>query len=217
MGGPDALADNDVLIKGASYRLLEEFPAAGAHVVGVLGAARFVVRSALEGQPRLHDRNGAIGAWESFLEAAVELEPSEAELELATALETVAAELGLGLDVGESQLCAMAIARPDALVLTGDKRAIGAMEELRVEVDELQHLDGRVACLEQVLQSLCDALGPELVRKQVCAEPGADRAVSICFSCASGDAVTFDPAGLTSYVEAMRADAPNVLCGSFPP
>ena len=209
------LADNDVLIKCAAYRLLERLDAAGPGAVGVLGAARYVVTSAIANHDRLVDRESAQTEWSSFLNETQELEPSPDEIELATELEELANELGLALDVGESQLCAMAVRRPGTLVLTGDKRCITAAESLRAVARDLTSLDGRVACLEQLLHAICAELGFGAVRTRVCAEPKADRALSVCFSCRSPEISDGDDAGLRSYIAKVRATAPSLLVESL--
>ena len=209
------LADNDVLIKCAAYRLLGRLDAAGPSAVGVLGAARYVVTSAIASHDRLKDRESAQVEWSSFLSETQELEPSPDEIELATKLEQIANELGLALDVGESQLCAMGVRRPGTVVLTGDKRCIRASESLRTVASDLTRLDGRVACLEQLLDAICAEMGFEAVRARVCAEPEADKTVSVCFSCWSAEVNGIDEAGLTSYIAALRTAAPNLLVESL--
>lgn len=208
---PDAALDNDVLIKLTAYDLLGAAQARlGA--VGVLGAAKFVVRSALERHRGLQDREAAKARWEASLDTIELLEPTDDEIRLATRLEESAAASGLPLDVGESQLCAMTITRGIAHLVTGDKRAIAAAEVMTAAVGELLALAGRVLCLEQLASHLVSDLGAEEVRRRVCAEPGVDRSLSICLSCAgleSGSA--FDPAGLVSYAESLRAAAPTLL------
>ena len=209
------LADNDVLIKCAAYRLLAWLDAKGPGAVGVLGAARYVVSTAIASHDRLKDRESAQAVWSSFLSEALELEPSPDEVKLATRFEQAANELGLALDVGESQLCAMAIQRPGTVVLTGDKRSIRAAESLRSVVDGFASLDGRLACLEQVLDAICAELGFGAVRPRVCAEPDADKALSVCFSCWSAEVDGDGGAGLDSYVSNVRASAPNLLVESL--
>jgi hypothetical protein len=210
------LADNDVLIKGAAYRILDSIPDVLGGPVGVLGAARYVVPDAIDRHQGLQDRNGASASWHSFLAAAVLLEPSSEEVELATAIETAAAEGGLPFDTGESQLCAIAICRSGILVVTGDKRAISAMERLQHVLECLRELAGRVACLEQLIQGLCDRFGIDEVREVVCSEPGVDRSLTVCFSCSSQqDVGVIDGAGLESYVAAVREAAPSMLARSL--
>lgn len=213
-----ALVDNDALIKLSAYSLWSCIQSAAVlpEAVGVLGAARYVVPKAIARSERITDHDGAISAWEALLDLASELEPTDAELSLATEMENAANDLGLALDFGESQLCAMAVHRPDTLLLTGDKRALVAAEKLRSAVGHLAQLDGKLACLEQLLHALLAQSDGEELRAHVCAEPEVDKALSICFSCTNqSEVVAVDDAGLVSYIDDLRTSAPNVLVGGL--
>lgn len=213
---PDAALDNDVLIKLAAYDLLIQ-ARAQLGAVGVLGAAKFVVRDALDRHRGLQDPVAARARWESSLGELHFLEPTDDEVALATFLEEHAAFEGLPLDSGESQLCAIAISRGIGLLVTGDKRAIAAAEAIAQTATQLLELAGRFVCLEQLASRLIAELGAGEVRSRICAEPGADKALAICLSCSSFAAgAAFDPGGLVSYVEHLRADAPTLLSTHSP-
>src|SRR5260221_3204788 len=110
---PQVLIDNDVLAKCAIYSLTNEMVAAfgiSAAEIGVLGSVRFVIsakrlKTAGDGGAKAHRR------LTEFLEEVHLLEPNLKETVLATELEQLAIKLDVQLDVGESQLCAIAIAR----------------------------------------------------------------------------------------------------------
>lgn len=209
-----AAVDNDVLIKLAAFRLFEGGLAllGGSDEVGVLGAARYVVPSAIARNGRIADREGAIASWREVADALEPLEPSADELDLAVTMEEFAARGGLPLDPGESQLIAISILRPMARLVTGDKRAIAAAETLRSEVPELTSLDGHVICFEQIIERLIAILGDAVVQEAVCAEPNADRAVAICMGCASAAYETASSdEGLASYISDLRTYAPSLL------
>lgn len=210
---PRAVLDNDVLIKCAAYRLLKEVVASPEDdwSVGSLGAARFVVPNRLARHPEIVDGAAAVEHWQSVLEHLELLEPNDVEEQLASDLEEAALRYGLDLDSGESQLCAMVIERMIPLLITGDKRAIVAIERLLNVVDWLLDLGGRVGCLEQLADWLCGRLGADSVRGRICTEPGADRALSVCFSCAGYPDYAVDPEGLRSYIDALRLQAPRTL------
>jgi len=210
----EALVDNDVAIKGSCYDALAELvqQLGGPRSAGVLGTARFVVRRQLERNPAIHNRAAASVRWAAFLTDASELEPTGSEVDLATTIEEAAANAGLALDGGESQLCAIAISRAVPLLLTGDKRAIEAAELLTAQVSQLSELSNRVGCLEQIIEWLVLILGAAAVRERVCAEPKIDKAISICFSCASVVEIpNVDPQGLRSYINSVRAAASTLL------
>jgi hypothetical protein len=216
----EALADNDILIKGAAYRLLSELVEAvvsAAERVGVLGAARFVVRNRLEKHPGLKSRAAALSHWEKFLARVEELEPTDAEVALSTLIEDAALRQLQPLDSGESQLCAVAITRGLDLVLTGDKRAVTAAEMLLPHIAELAALRGRMMCLEQAAAHLVAKTGAASTRSSICAEPAIDIALGISFECASAKLrPAFYPEGLPSYIEDLRRHAPTLLAPGPP-
>lgn len=208
------LVDNDVLIKLACYGLLHQVGPLSADKgrVGVLGAARFVVRGRLRRPGTALDRAAARAVFDAFLGTVAEIEPHEAELALASLIEDYAIRAGVDLDSGESQLCAIAVHRGLPLLLTGDKRAIGGLEVVQVGVEAISVMAGRIVCLEQAIAGVVNKVGPLAVKTAVCAEPGVDKALSICFECTRpGPRPDFRPEGLTSYVEDLRRTAPTML------
>lgn len=209
---PEVAVDNDVLIKLAAYQLLADGLEAlgGAPAVGVLGAAKFVVPSAItRSGDRIADKDGAVAAWLAIVDIVEDLEPDEDEVAIAALIELHASRQGLPLDAGESQLFAMTIGRRIKRIVTGDKRAIAAGEHLRPDVPVIAQLDGRVVCLEQVVERLVELMGSQPVRSAICRESRTDRALTISMSCASGAA--FDVDGLLSYIADIRKDAPSLL------
>ena len=211
----ELLLDVDVVIKLAAYDLLDVIahPNCAADCGGrrgVIATTRFVARKRLK--RKAADPGAAHVRLAAFLGVAVELEPTEAELRLAATIEAQAATAGLELDSGESQLCAIAIARSIPVLLTGDKRAIAAAEALLETVAELAALTERVACLEQAMILAVERLGALPVRDLVLAELDMDTAINICFQFTNPaiDA-TFEPAGLRSYINSVRGSAPTLL------
>lgn len=213
----ELFVDNDVVIKCSCYRLLSHIKSAGGGTpsVGILGAARFVVMKYLARRGKIRDRVAAQAAFDNYLESALELEPTREELTTATGIEEEALKLGLDLDGGESQLCAMALHRGSALVLTGDKRAIMAIEQIRASRNALSALEGRIVCLEQAMSGIAERIGPAATRAAVCAEPDVDITISICFECTQPvTRPNFSPDGLKSYIGDLRSNAPMML---YPP
>lgn len=206
------VADNDVLLKGACYRLLIQLAdkLEPHEAVGILGAAKFVVSHRLGTLDSVMDGDGALAEFNAFMELATELEPSSDETELATAIEEEAQRAGVEVDSGESQLAAIAVRRATYILLTGDKRAIAGLEVVAAYVPEMASLRGSIASLEQLVLTFASSLGLEEVRTRVCAERHVDQALSISLSCNSGGhAVT--PDGLASYIQDLRAQAPTLL------
>jgi hypothetical protein len=211
---PSLLIDNDVLIKCSCYSILDQLrgPWEQSGEVGVLGAARFVVGKYLERRGTIQDRAAAQQCFQEYLSSVTILEPTIDELKLASAIEEAAMLLGVELDSGESQLCAIAVFRGSSLLLTGDKRAITAAEKLRRNVAEITALDGRLICLEQAVMGVAGRIGIDTVRVRICAETAVDRSLSICFEChALGEGRPLDVTGLTSYIRDLRGQAPTLL------
>jgi hypothetical protein len=208
------LIDTDVLIKCACYSLLDQFqlPSRDGDEIGIVGVARFVVKSHLERRGKINDRPAAQQRFEDFVSNVSALEPTEEELLLASAIEETGAQLGLDLDVGESQLFAIAFFRMNPLILTGDKRAIIGAERLKDELREIVALQGRIACLEQALIGITERIGIFETRRKVCSEPGVDKSLTICFECHSSELRSdFNADGLKSYVRSLRDQASALL------
>lgn len=207
----DAAVDNDILIKVACYGLTVEFQAARS--LGVLGAARYVVAGRIDRVALSGDRGAARAAALALIAAGSMLEPSNAELDMAVAIETTAQRRGLELDAGESQLAAMVVHRGIPIFETGDKRAIKGFDVLLDALPHLAPLRGRLRCLEQIVARCVDGHGPNALARAVCAEPDVDKTLSICFRCFSPppQAAALDPAGLDSYITGLRASASRVL------
>jgi hypothetical protein len=209
-----AVVDNDILIKTACYSLLAALGnAAGGAVsdLGILGAARFVVEKRIGAVGLSGNVDMALAAFREFSKAAVILEPSDGEQSLAAELEYSAQQRGLALDVGESLLSAIVVTRAIPLMLTGDKRAIEAIEYLRGTHLQLEPIAGKVKCLEQLVRVMVQQVGVEQVRKKICAEH-LDKALAYSFSCLQPSVEAQSVLeGLDSYIGDIRGQAPNVL------
>jgi hypothetical protein len=210
----DAVVDNDILFKGAAFGLLEELIAvmpAEPKQVGTLGASRYVISAKLVS----HLGGGATQA-EAYFKAVskkmIVLEPNPAETEVAAEIELAAQLAQLELDTGESQLCAIVIARDLPLLATGDKRAIVAIEQLLDRPPISLKLIAKLLCLEQLFQRLVAAEYGGRLRAAVCQHPQIDRTLSICFGCAGQQSDKSDwMDGLASYIRDLRALAARVL------
>ncbi|MEX0754719.1 MAG: hypothetical protein WD556_06310 [Actinomycetota bacterium] len=207
--------DNDALLKLSCYGLCGKvWPPEEDARYGVLGAARYVLARALERLNLAAGRERAEAALKHALDAAEVLEPNKDELELAARLESDAQRHGLQLDAGESQLTAILVARDSSELLTGDKRAIRALEGLLDLVNGLDTVAGRVRCLEQAISLVAQLEGAfQETSVAICSEPDVDKTMSICFSCFSGDAVDRAAAleALENYISSLREKAPRIL------
>lgn len=209
-----AVVDNDILLKGACYGLLTEFVATipGTSRLGILGASKFVVPSQIKKVNLRGDLSSVLARFSSFVASNELLESSLEEQNMAAVFEANAQQLALNLDAGESQLAAIAISRSLDWLLTGDKRAIGAIESLIDTDARLSVLTGKIKCLEHIARKLVDSGDAQVTRDTICGEPDVDKALTICFGCYSATAdTTTILTGLASYISDLRKSAPRVL------
>jgi hypothetical protein len=211
----NVVIDNDIVFKGVCYGILRDILQINEGTkgdVGVLGAARFVVAKKIQRTKLNRTTELVMLELATFLSAATTLEPTDDEQALAADLESAAQRLGINLDVGESQLCAVAIERLVPLLLTGDKRAITAMEYLLDTEVRLQDLCGKIRCLEQAVACVLHQKELETLRTAICAEAAVDKALTICFGCSNANIQRETVLeGLDSYVRALRSAAPHIL------
>jgi hypothetical protein len=212
-----AAIDNDILFKGACYGRLQDV-ADALHAIpsecGVLGAARFVLREKINRTNLCQDRKTVAQGLEAFLKSVTVLEPGRNEQVIAAQLESSALELGLSLDVGESQLCAMVMERAIPRLVTGDKRAILALEQLISVDSSLLKLQTKILCLEQLLLLVLVKVSFSELRVSICREPEVDKVMTICFSCRSANSSEQNLRdGLGSYIRDIQSAAPTILLG----
>lgn len=212
------LVDNDVVLKTCCYGVVDEVIgclSGQTRTVHVLGAIQYVLSNAITKKKNILDKKTAAERLAKFLGMVEHLEPDADELLLAAEFEAAAQAQDLELDAGESQLLAVLIRRSAALLLTGDKRAIRAIEPVVDASGHIQFTEQRVACLEQVVLALVNRHGAELVHQRVCNEAAVDKSLAICFACTSGKC---NPEsilqGLSSYINSLRSDAPRSLVTS---
>lgn len=173
--------------------------------MGLLGAASFVAEAYLSKRQLLE----ASTYLKQRLPAFLSLEPTPEEQALAADFEFAAQQASVQLDVGESVLAAICQLRGFVALATGDKRAIRALEKI---VGQLPWWHGRVICLEQIVLAIHNSRSPPNLRAIVCASPGIDKALTICFSCASGGTAPEEVvAALKSVIGDLQRAAPTVL------
>jgi hypothetical protein len=210
-----AVADNDVLLKAASYGLLHvlvvEYVASDKKI-GYLGAARYMLPKVLQKARLRKDAAAAVAALTAWFDESESIEPTDGEIVTASQLERAAQKLGVQLHGGESQLCAVVMNRGIERLLTGDKQAIGALHALIGDDETLATLSGRIHCLEIIVQAVVEKHGVDFIRRAICDEPGVDKTLSIVFSCSNpqteADQVL---AGLHSYISDIKKNAGRVF------
>lgn len=201
--------DNDVVFKLSAYRQHDYLSEDAAWAPGfILPVAKFVLRDLARKSRRVSNRDAVSHAIDAALESLGVVHPSEEAISLAAALEEEANAKAFELDTGESQLLALILLKEASLMLTGDKRAVKAIEHLSQEGSR-----GRIASLEHVLVELLECQEFSELKNSVCAEAKIDSAVTSCFACYSPTATAGNvKEGLDSYIRALNALAPSVLC-----
>ncbi|MDF1671348.1 MAG: hypothetical protein P1U83_17230 [Roseovarius sp.] len=206
------LLDNDLLLKAAAYSLSGSSKSifdTNTLDCQILSSAKYVLPQLLATKRAFTELNKVKSELEVLLSSFVELDLSDAELQAAAALEQLAIRNSLELDAGESQLLAVRITRGQGLLVTGDKRAISAIELL---FDHVEIPEQFVACLEQFMISILQQEEFQEVRAKVCANATADKAVAICFLCNSSHTGEADVVeALNSYIAHLRKSAARVL------
>jgi len=212
--GDGAAVDTDVLLKVAVYRLAGELVAVLAPFGEpmVLGLTHLIAAKQLARKRSVRDVEGAQAELAALLGMLGRLEPNDDEIGAAAEFAAVAQERGLPLDAGEAQLAAIVIRRGLPLLVTGDKRAIGALAELMDGAAGREALVGRLACFEQALASVAGLIGAQELRGRICAEPDVDGSMRLACACGRED---WDPAQIDeacgSFVGDVRKRAGDLL------
>lgn len=207
------LIDNDVLLKVCAYDLVDEFlELFASQSLLILPTAPYVVGSVIKRTGRIKDKTRAAANLQRLVAAAAVVEPRADEIQSAAELEERAHQGSFELDGGESILFVLLSNDRAQILLTGDKRAIAALEQVSPSLSKPASVTGRIAGLEQLISALILKKSPEEIAVKVCSEPDVDKAIAICFRCSSGN---FEPnsamEGLASYIEDLRRAAPKLL------
>ncbi|MDP2359028.1 MAG: hypothetical protein Q8M31_23625 [Beijerinckiaceae bacterium] len=206
----DALIDNDVILKVCCYGIHGSLVAVMQEAKvepAVLPLARYVVSGRIKRNLPPAKRECALSSLDRVLAVVGSVEADQAEIYLAASFEATAQLQNLELDGGESLLLAILIRRGLKFLLTGDKRAIRAIEQISADVP-----DASIACFEQFMKTVLLRIGASALRELVCATPSVDLAMTSCFGCRSPVIDLDSPAeGLRSYVSDLRKEAARVL------
>ena len=193
--------DNDVLIKLAHWGLLDQLAASfdlDRRHVSALASLQF---RAIRRDSKLFKTLETADALAEYLSGTSEI-PAGRPVDLSE-LQGVT-----NLDAGEVELIAACLSDPDALLISGDKRALIALAGLGPGVGE--RLDGRVICLEQLLRMIAGRAGCGAVIEGVLVHRDLDSAMrSVVSPLGCTDAHFL--AGTTSYVTDLRRQTAGLL------
>lgn len=191
------LSDNDIIGKLASCELLEQLPSAlgvGLGDIVVLETARYIFRGPKAA--RVFGRL-AVERAGAFIDRVWRVDaPPDAELSRFTDV--------VGIDRGDAVLFAVAAARTDAFVVTGDKRSIRMLAAAPECSETAVQLRGRVVCLEQIVSRLIEQLGFDHVRNKVVPAMSCDTALRAAFGSGTDATAAAVQGALEAYIADLR-------------
>ena len=199
--------DNDALLKLASYDLFDTalgifgIRPADAHV---LATAKYVLLPAKDRLRRCKTEQCA-SRLESFLSRAIKLGADDAVTATLDALVERP-----GVDAGEAIMLAAAASKPDSFVITGDKRALEALQVGQGLDDVREALAGRVLSLE-LLFSFMIVSDFAQVQARVRGKPGVDKALTNAFGVSTPASLESVSDALDSYVAHLRRQTGTLL------
>jgi hypothetical protein len=192
--------DNDALLKLVSYDLLET-ALAMFHIrqedVRVLATAKYALLPANNRLRRCKTEQCATRL-ESFLPKATKLSADDAD---AAALDALA-EMP-GIDAGEALMFAVAAPKSDSFIITGDKRALEALQIGQSHHGVRDALAGRVLSIELLFSFMVEGDFAQL-QAQVRSQPGVDTALSSIFGVSVPASPESVRAALDSYIGHLR-------------
>lgn len=119
-----------------------------------------------------------------------------------------------GIDAGEAQLLSAALAEPDSVVLTGDKRCLTALCQSSATMPLVPKLQGRVLILEQLMIAMISAIGFDDVKTRALNGVHCDTAIRASFGSGpkaeEGNVIST----LQSYVTEIDNCCPGILASA---
>ena len=205
------LIDNDALLKLARYGLLDTaITAFGASPsdVRVLATAKYSLLPTKNRLLRCKDEASA-ARLEDFLSKTVSLSTADTDAELLDTLNAVPS-----IDAGEALLLAAGASDGEAVIITGDKRALAAL----CSDDSVSHvahaLAGRVASLEVLFWQMVEQ---HFHDTQLCvrSNPDIDKALSNAFGMSAPASLDSAREALASYIRHLRGITNTLLFTPF--
>ena len=199
--------DNDALLKLASYDLLETALtnfSIRPEDIHVLATAKYALLPAKDRLRRCKTEECA-NRLDSFLSKATKLTSDGVDSDT---LEALIAKPGI--DPGEALMLTVATTDLDTYIITGDKRALEALQIGNGLDNVCEALAGRVLSLELLFSFLVEA---DFARVQTCvrSQPGVDKALTNAFGVSAPAGLESVRAALNSYVEHLRRQTGELL------
>ncbi|HVZ19309.1 MAG TPA: hypothetical protein VG897_19475 [Terriglobales bacterium] len=206
------LIDADALSKLAHWDLLEELALLTGTPIAETATLSSLVhraaRSCAKPDGKLFRDAVAASRAHAYLSQFAPL-PSPAEDVLALMQHVPA------IDPGEALLFAALHARPDTLLITGDKRAITALARA-APLPLLTSFANRILTIEQIVLALLEVKGIDWLREHVCPSRSLDKAIGIVMGSECRAPAESVEAGLRSYIANLRSTTGRLLCATAP-
>ena len=205
------LADNDILLKLAACDLFAEFLSAFAVTpadIQILKLARFSLNSKKH-RKRLGDDSYA--RLVAFLASIADI-PTEPDPMVVAAL---AEQTDKNIDAGEAALFAICPLIPGSIIVTGDKKSLTGLHDAGM-VDATcatlcNAITRRIYCFEQVLVTILDHVGFDVIRDRLIAGRECDKGLRLWIGNDLNATEEVVREGLTSFLNEARQTSGSLL------
>ncbi len=203
------LLDNDIIYKLVAFQLFDEAIAIPKLQIDkpnlrVLPTAKHFFRGKQK-------KNGA--SPDPILTEVIELVSSCAsaisDVDDAVTEELMQLQQVAGIHEGERALIVATRSQTDFLLLSGDKNCMTQLAAIPEQI--YKRLCGRVICLEQIILKLIEVRGFVFVCDRILPMVSCDKSLQICFGYSTPASEESVIAGLNSYINDIRQQAPNLL------
>ena len=196
--------DNDIVIKLSAFDLFD-----GAITILNLDWEQLRVYSAA--QYTFRGKSYIAQYSESVCQKAIAITQKCQKVEADNSIEFTLLNKVKNIDEGEAALIAATADKDVFLLTTGDKKCLKALATDPNLESVCKRLCGRVICLEQIILKLIEAKGFVFVRDRVLPMVSCDKSLQICFGVSSPATEENVMAGLNSYINDIRQQAPDLL------
>lgn len=193
------LSDNDILFKLAHCDLFDEFLAfiqVPAKSIAILHTCIFKMRKTLKGHPNVLSR------LEKFCQLVTIIADDQVDIAILEAI------MGTGADAGEAILAAKVATTPGAYLVTGDKRAVKALNSM-ADGHIKSALAGRILCFEELVIGLMHNSGFASLSAKLIAGSACDGVLRNAFGPGRTEEHALEC--LYSYADSLRTACPTLL------
>ena len=193
------LSDNDILFKLAHCDLFDEFLTyikVPAKSIAILHTCIFKMRKTLKDQPLV------LARLEKFCQLVTVIADDQVDMAVLEAI------METGADAGEAILAAKVAMTPGAYLVTGDKRAVKALNTM-ADGPIKSALAGRVLCFEELVIGLMHNSSFSNLSTKLIAGSACDGVLRSAFGPGRTEEHAFEC--LYSYADSLRLSCPTLL------